>query len=339
MARMCAPFIATQDNRAADMDLVAIARNPIPSGAVTGTFPGYDGHPIRYAHWAATRGPRRGTVCCFTGRTEFIEKYFEVVADLRRRGFAVAMIDWRGQGGSYRAIPGNRNKGYIRDFSEYDRDLAIFMRDVVLPDCPPPYTALAHSMGAHILIRNAGVQGSWFDRMVLVAPMLELHRRNVGAPNWLARTTAIVATSLGFGWQFVPGGTADPAGRDTFETNTLTSDRERWMRHNLLLKEAPELGLGSPTYGWLAAAYRSMAMLATPSFAANVKVPMLVFVAGHDTIVSPRAIEDFATRLKLGTHVILPTARHEILQEADETRTRFWAAFDAYLGIDSAVVK
>jgi lysophospholipase len=29
----------------------------------------------------------------------------------------------------------------------------------------------------------------------------------------------------------------------------------------------------------------------------------------------------------------LPQARHEILQETDELRLRFWAAFDAYLGV------
>ncbi len=34
-----------------------------------------------------------------------IEKYFEVVSELRERGFAVAVLDWRGQGGSARALP------------------------------------------------------------------------------------------------------------------------------------------------------------------------------------------------------------------------------------------
>jgi lysophospholipase len=41
-------------------------------------------------------------------------------------------------------------------------------------------------------------------------------------------------------------------------------------------------------------------------------------------------------RLKVGSHVLLPQARHEILQETDEVRKDFWAAFDSYLGIDTA---
>ena len=137
------------------MELVALAKNPVPGGAVVGELPGYDGTKLRFARWEATRGPRRGTVCLFDGRGEFIEKYFEVVADLRRRGFAVATMDWRGQGGSARLLS-NPRKGHVRGFAEYDRDLARFMKEIVLPDCPPPFIALAHSMGGNILLRNAG---------------------------------------------------------------------------------------------------------------------------------------------------------------------------------------
>ena len=85
------------------MDLVALAKNPIPSGAITGMFRS-DKLRLRFARWEPTRGPVRGTVCLFQGRGEFIEKYFEVIADLRRRGFAVATMDWRGQGGSERLL-------------------------------------------------------------------------------------------------------------------------------------------------------------------------------------------------------------------------------------------
>ena len=136
------------------MELVALAKNPVPSGATTGTFKGHDRLNLRFARWEPTRGPRRGTVCLFQGRGEFIEKYFEVVADLRRRGFAVATMDWRGQGGSSRLLS-NPRKGHVRSFADFDQDLADFMKEVVLPDCPPPYIAMAHSMGGHILLRNA----------------------------------------------------------------------------------------------------------------------------------------------------------------------------------------
>ena len=93
--------------------------------------------------------------------------------DLRARGFAVATLDWRGQGGSQRQLR-NPRKGYVRRFADYDIDLATFMHEVVLPDCPPPVFALAHSMGATVLIRAAHQGHRWFDRMVLLAPLIGL---------------------------------------------------------------------------------------------------------------------------------------------------------------------
>jgi lysophospholipase len=317
------------------MELVAVARNPVPSGAIVGAFDGHDGKPMRFARWEPTRGRRRGTVCCFTGRSEFIEKYFEVVADLRRRGFAVAIMDWRGQGGSYRPLA-NPRKAHVSDFSEYDRDLECFMREVVLPDCPPPYVALAHSMGGHILLRHAREPSSWFERMVLSAPMLAFHATKMGAHPSLVRVYAAAGGLVGLGKWYVRGGSNDSGDPTDFENNPLTTDRDRFARNRALIEAAPHLLVGSPTIGWLNAALRSMRVLNDPSYALGVTVPLLIFVAGNDTIVESRAIEDFAARLKLGAHIILAHAKHEILQETDLIRGRFWAAFDAYLGVEAA---
>ena len=93
---------------------------------------------LRYARWRPTARRSQGTVCLFQGRARAIEKYFETIGDLRRRGFAVATFDWRGQGGSERRLR-NPRKGHVDSFAEYDRDLDAFMQQVALPDCPPPH--------------------------------------------------------------------------------------------------------------------------------------------------------------------------------------------------------
>jgi len=318
------------------MDLVALAKNPVPSGAATGTFKGHNKISLRFARWEATRGPPRGTVCLFHGRGEFIEKYFEVVADLRRRGFAVATMDWRGQGGSERLLA-NPRKGHVRSFADFDQDLAHFMKEIVLPDCQPPFIAMAHSMGGHILLRNAILSGSWFSRMVLSAPMIAIAPKRLGLPAPIPRLYAEVMGGLGLGNLYAPRGTDDALELEPFEGNPLTSDRERYARNSMIVQAAPNLGLGSPTMAWLRAALRSIASMTAPDYPLQVKVPLLLFAAGMDTFVSTTHIEEFGLRLKVGTHVLIPQARHEILQETDEVRKDFWAAFDAYLGIDAAV--
>ena len=221
----------------------------------------------------------------FHGRGEFIEKYFEVVADLRRRGFTVATMDWRGQGGSARMLK-NPSKGYVRSFADYDRDLAHFMKEIVLPDCQPPYIALAHSMGGHILLRNAALPGSWFSRMVLSAPMIDIARNRLGAPRALSRAYAETLGGLGLGSLYVRGGHDRPLELGPFDGNPITSDAERYKRNRLVLEAAPALGLGSPTIAWLRAALRSIAKLTAPDYPLRVEVPLLLFAAGKDTIVS-----------------------------------------------------
>lgn len=317
------------------MKFVSLAKNPVPGGASVATFPGYDGSPIRYALWEATCSPRRGTICLFQGRCEYIEKYFETIADLRRRGFAVATLDWRGQGGSHRALS-NKRKGHISCFSEFDRDLAIFMKTIVLPDCPPPFIALAHSMGGNILLRNASVPGTWFSRMILSAPMIVINEKMLGTSRTVARIYAELGCLIGMSTLYVSGGSDQAEDTMPFEGNTVTSDLERWTRNKAVVQAAPELGLGSPTIGWLRAALRSSAMISSPDYAARIQVPLLLFAAGNDEIVASRFIEKLGVQLKGGNQLLLMGAKHEILQETDTVRQRFWAAFDAYLDVKAA---
>jgi lysophospholipase len=135
------------------LGIISNPANPVPADVVTGALKTPDGVSLRFARWAPPPG-RKGTVCLFQGRSDFIEKYFETVRDLRARGFAVATLDWRGQGMSDRALH-DRRKGYVRSFSEYQIDLDCFIREIVLPDCPSPIFALAHAMGATVLLRAA----------------------------------------------------------------------------------------------------------------------------------------------------------------------------------------
>jgi lysophospholipase len=74
-----------------------------------------------------------------------------------------------------------------------------------------------------------------------------------------------------------------------------------------------------------------MADFANPIFPAKLRQPMLIVACGRDQLVSTAAIEDFGSRLRVGSHLILPGAKHEVLMEQDVFRGQFWAAFDAFV--------
>ncbi len=307
------------------MKLVSIAANPLPGQAVCGAIKTPDRIDLRFARWAAP--PRcKGTVVLLQGRAEFIEKYFETVRDLQGRGFAVVTFDWRGQGLSGRRFT-NRNKGYVRNFSDYAIDLETIMETVVLPDCPPPIFALGHSMGAAVAIHACHSGHRWFDRMVLSAPLIALP---------LGRLDGMAALLLR-GVRFVGGGSASvtarapSVGTDDFIANILTSDPVRFTRNAAVLEAEPALKLGAPTIAWVDAALAQMRKFADPVYVAAIRQPILMVAAGGDKVVSTPAIEAFGTRLAAGRHLMIAGARHELLQEQDRYRAQFWAAFDAFV--------
>jgi lysophospholipase len=309
------------------MKLVSIPANPVPEDYVTGVLKTPDGVSLRFARWQPPAG-RRGTVCIFQGRSEWIEKYFETVRDLRARGFAVATLDWRGQGLSERALS-DRRKGYVRDFSEYDTDLETFMREIVLPDCPPPIFAIGHSTGATVLIRAAYRGHRWFDRMVLTAPLIAL-----GGVDYSMGTGAIVVRALdlaGFGSMYVPKSDLSVIESRPFVGNILTSDPVRYARNAAVLEAEPALALGAPTVAWTDAAFRAMRRLRERSYPARIRQPILIIAGGNDGVVSNAAIEEFASLLRAGSHLVVVGAQHELLMEQDRFRSQFWAAFDAFV--------
>jgi lysophospholipase len=308
------------------MDLVSIPANPVPEGAVTGMLTTRDGVSIRYARWHPPPG-RKGTVCLFQGRAEFIEKYFETVRELRNHGFAVATLDWRGQGGSQRALSDPR-KGHVGDFSEYEIDAETFMTQIVLPDCPPPLFAIGHSMGGSVMLRLARRGNRWFDRIVLSAPLIRLAgARGSSYPRVAVKTMRLA----GMGSAYVPGGSSTPIAVGPFINNNATSDPVRYARTKAVLEAAPGLGIGSPTVSWLDAAYRAMAEFANPAFAGKIRQPLMLIAAGRDQVVSTAAIEEIAIRLRAGSHLIVAGSRHELMMEQDSYRGQFWAAFNAFV--------
>jgi len=308
------------------MRLVSIPANPAPDGAVVGAVTTRDGVSLRFARFAPPPG-RKGTVVVLQGRAEYIEKYFETVRDLRARGFAVATFDWRGQGLSKRALA-DPMKGHVRNFSEYVTDLETVMEQVVLPDCPPPIYALAHSMGSAVALKACHDGSRWFDRVVLSSPMIALAAGRMGrAAGPLARAMRYIGRGSGY----IPTRHGASVGADDFVGNVLTSDPVRYARNMAVLEEAPALGIGAPTIAWADAAMRLMKQFTAPGFAGTLRQPILMVAAGRDEVVSTPAIETFGMNLLAGSHLILAGARHEILQEQDLFRGQFWAAFDAFV--------
>ena len=283
---------------------------------------------LRYATFPKTGGPPRGTICLLHGRTEFIEKYFETIADFQLRGFSVATFDWRGQGGSQRLI-GNRRLGYVDSFDDYWTDLKSFHSTVLLPDCPPPYHLVAHSMGGLVALQAGIRDRMMFERIFMSSPMIGLNTPGFGPTGWANLFDLLSLVGLGQ----LPVGRRDdkPGSKMSFAGNPITSDVARFSRMVDILRARPDLEIGKPTVRWSAAALRAMARAAMDDFPGAIRIPVLMLAAARDEVVSTSATEQLGLRMRTGHHVVIPNARHELFMESDAIRAQVLAAFDAFI--------
>lgn len=297
--------------------------NPLPPGAEAVELTTRDGKRLRAMR--AVPEAARGTFVILGGRGDFIERYFETARDLMARGFAVVVLDMRGQGGSQR----HKRQPYrdrTRSFAGFDEDVRTLMDGLVIPSCPQPYLALGHSTGAHVLLRLLRDR-PWFERAILVSPLVEI----IYGP-WPRPVAGLLVNAMwlmGLADSFLPGVRRTPMGRADFPGNPLTSDEARWNRDSTTLELAPQLGLGGPTFGWLKAARRSIAQLARMT--KKPQAPVLIVAAGADRVVGNEGIRRLARRVPGVALTFIPNARHEILGERDMIRRQFLAALDSFV--------
>ncbi|MBB6254679.1 alpha/beta fold hydrolase [Nitrospirillum iridis] len=291
-----------------------------------------DGARLRLGSWQGTDTCRRGTCLLVNGRSEFMEKYAEQAGEWAARGWRVVSFDWRGQGLSSRPLD-NRQMGHIDDFGTYLDDLDAIMAAL----CPPTgnVVAFAHSMGGHLMLRHVlecdtAMEVPRLKALILCAAMLEINTAPL--PNRAAALIATLACRRGRAEAYAPGQhDFDPvAEAKRFDGNPLTSDPRRFRVALDACRHQPDLCLGGVTYGWLAAAFRSMDYLAHSTLS-GVDLPIQILAAGGDRVVRSPALRALARRLPDARFHQYPGARHELMMERDTIRRLVWEDIDAFL--------
>lgn len=300
-------------------------RRSFPAAATLSRWHAPDGWEHRRFDWAA-RAPR-GRLLFQTGRADVIEKYLEVFAHLVGRGWSVTAFDWRGQGGSGRLLA-DRHVGHGGNFSLLVEDLRAFWTAWRAEDSAGelPHVLLGHSMGGHLALR-AVVEGAVDPHaLILVAPMLGL-----SLPTGALLGAGIIRLMNALGraergiWQAKQG-----PGHHTRQRN-LTHDVERFEDEGYWYAQQPDLALGPPSWGWLAAAMRSIRALGRDPRLDRVSVRSLMLIAEADRLVDPKAATAIAARIGARVERFGPEAAHELLREVDPVRLRALAAIDAFL--------
>lgn len=271
-----------------------------------------DGIGIRVAHWA--QPDSKGTVLLFPGRTEYIEKYAVTAGDLAKHGFGTFSIDWRGQGLADRLV-NNPMAGYVKDFPDYQLDVAAAMEVARELDLPKPWYLLGHSMGGAIglraLMEGLPVQAAAFSGPMWglgSTPLVRLFGKALGG----------FVSAIGLGDKLAPGTSNEIYVLDEpLEENLLTNDRAMYERMQDQARANPELLIAGFSYRWAYEALKECARLAKLPAP---KVPCLTILGTAEAVVNPQGIKDRMAGWSDGELMMIDGGMHEVLMDSAELR-------------------
>jgi lysophospholipase len=158
---------------------------------------------------------------------------------------------------------------------------------------------------------------------IFSAPMLGLPLRP--PLGWIAPGLSRLLCLLGRSKSYAPGGGPQPYALGPFRDNLLTSDEAGFAALGDWLRQHPQAGLGGPSVGWVAAAFRAMQALRDRP----VPVPTLFVLGSAEAVVDPAAVRRAA---KDGARLlVVDGARHECFIETPARQAMVWQGIDAFL--------
>lgn len=291
------------------------------------SFNGIDNVNIAYA--SMLQPQPSPAMILVNGRIESYLKYQEIANYFYQQGFSVHMLDHRGQGLSQRMLD-NKDKGHVVEFSDYTKDLALFINEVVLPNKHSRYVMLGHSMGGAIVTRYLQTYDNPIDQAILTSPMLGIV---LPAPKIIIQAVATLLVGVDKLLSRAPSYVIGGKGYENtpFVENELTQSEVLYREFRAVYEGEPTIKLGSPTNRWLLESLRACQQCVDN--AANIAIPTLLLQAGADTIVDNIAQNNFLSGANqaLIHFECIEGARHELLFELDKYRLPTLAAIERFL--------
>ena len=285
-----------------------------------------DGLVQRYGVSAPPVAPR-ATVVILTGYAEPAEKWFETVRRLNADGYTVWVLERQGQGGSERATPW-RDLGYAESFDPDVAAVRALVEIVIRPLGHTPLVVLGHADGGLVALR-AVETGLPTDGVILSSPALEF--ANLPRPAQQTAQIALWARRLGLGWLKIPG---QPGwhrdGPDGFSAG-LTGDRARGAVQQAWLAANPDLRMGAPSLGWLAAFFDASSRARAE--VARIRAPVLVLRGARDGVTRPAQAVAICAALPDCADVNFKAGHHDLHMESDEVRAAWILEIERFIRI------
>lgn len=250
----------------------------------------------------------KGSIVIVHGFSESAEKYAELIYYFFRSGYQVYISDLRGHGRSARTET-DLSMIHIDRYEQYLTDLDYLVEKIVKKENSQlPLYLYGHSMGGGICAAFLAKKPDFFRKAVLSSPMIR--PLTGGIPFGLAYRIAAAMCILRKGRRYAAGQHEFRAD-ETFENSAAVSPQryEYYYRKRCAERNFQTSGA---SYGWLRETAAMSKSILKKTNCQNIRTPILLFQAQHDSFVDSKAQACFADQVKNIRLIPVTEAKHEI---------------------------
>mgnify|MGYP001276211522 FL=1 len=117
----------------------------------------------------------------------------------------------------------------------------------------------------------------------------------------------------------------------TFEKNDLTSDKNRYLRTQKLVRNCPKLRLWGVTYRWVNAALKRLNYIRKSNWLKEIDTKVLILNSISDRVVDSSKTLELSKRIKNCKIINFEEVEHEIYLEKDIYRNLMWQQIDNFI--------
>ncbi|PIT68422.1 alpha/beta hydrolase [Bartonella tribocorum] len=269
---------------------------------------------IRFAITYPEAKKSKGTIVILESEVNTLETYFLAMNEISQRGFHTAIFDWFDQKKPAFKI---RKKSHLHyfDINNDINDLYEFLKNIVYPNCPPPYSMLTYGMGGLIALSGLDLINHQFNRLLCISPLFAPFGNKT---NGFQHKLTQFLSDIGFG--------SIPAkdGKKLKKINFLNIQLGH-MRQGSLPSTKP------PTSRWMAAVFNVINSVKENIRHQHLQIPTLFILANQDNLANNIEVRQLCQHTHLTESITITGAKLDTIMYNENYKKQFWAAFDAFI--------
>ncbi|MBB4076948.1 lysophospholipase [Bartonella fuyuanensis] len=269
---------------------------------------------IRFAITYPEVKKSKGTIVILENYASTLEKYFLPINEISKRGFHTAIFDWFNQEKiSFKTRKLNRR--YYFDINNDINDLYEFLKNVVYPNCPPPYSLLAYGIGGLIALSGLDFINYKFNRLLCVSPLFAPFGNKT---NGFQHKLTQFFSDIGLGFIPVKNG----------KKLKKIEKKNTQLRHN---RKAPSPFIPPLTSQWIASVFNAIESVKKNLFHRHLQIPILFILANQNNIANNIEVRKLCQHTRLTENITITGAELDTIMDKEDYKKQFWAAFDAFI--------